>query len=163
MRRWILLALAACLVALVFAASEAGAGTDHALWTNCNPDVQTAITDTHVNRRGQTICWEFDDTVTDSSSFLVTSETALICLDPDIAAAGAATAEVMPRRCHIGYKPVSNPTYQCEAILDASLDGTAGASGTQNMCRRVGPGVYYLDVTSANTGDKAAVVSIIGE
>lgn len=128
-------------------------------FSNCRG---TAIPPPTMRKRGEQACYEFDD-ATDSGGFVVISPSALLCLDPDVAAAGTSTAEVMIRRCHIGFKPAADPTHQCEGILDASLDGTAGASATQDMCLRVGPGSYYFDVTSADTNGKDAVMTMTAE
>jgi hypothetical protein len=128
-------------------------------FSNCR---SKAISPPNMNKAGLIACYEFDD-ATDSGQFTVVTPTALICLDPDIAATGTSTAEVMIYQCPTGAKPAANPTYGCHAILDASLDGTEGGSTNQNACVRVGPGAYYIDVTSADTNSKDAIVTITGE
>jgi hypothetical protein len=129
-------------------------------FSNCRG---TAIAPPTMRKAGEQACYEYDD-ATDSGGFIVVTPTALLCLDPDIAAAGTATATVIPRRCHIGYKPSSNPTFQCEATVDGTgLDGTPGAEGTQNMCVRVSTGAYYFDVAAGGTGGKDAVMTITAE
>jgi hypothetical protein len=126
-------------------------------WTNCRggtPENQEVKAGVH-------LCWEFDGD-DDSGAFSVRSETALICFDPDITTEGVATGAVMPRRCHRGSKPTSNPQNQCFATLDSSMTGITGSAGTQDACQRVGFGTYYIDVTTSPAGDDA-VFSIVGE
>jgi len=141
-------------VLVVIASLKAGAtGT----WTDCGG---TTLTNYYIDSAAVK-CWEFD-AADDSPGIFINVPSVLICLDSNTASASIGDARAMIRRCHIGTKPAANPEYQCPAIMDVALDGTAGASGTQNMCERVGVGVYYIDVT-VSAGGQSALVSFQGE
>ena len=132
-------------------------------WGACGAvSVATAVT-TGANQNiasGQSKCFYFNGTE-DSDVFHVLAPTALICLDPDVATEGNdGVAEVMPRFCHTGVTTAS--VNRCLAILDVSLDGTTGADLTQNACKRVARGSYYIENTAGASTDEA-VVSIQGE
>jgi hypothetical protein len=109
--------------------------------------------------RGGASCFYFnaDD---NSPIFRVVADTALICLNPNLATDGSATGEVMIRKCLPGVTTYS--ANHCMSMLDASLDGTAGASATQNSCLRVSRGKYIV-VNTTSTGGHEAQVSIEGE
>jgi hypothetical protein len=109
--------------------------------------------------REESECFYFNSTE-DSRVFRVTADTALICLDPDVASEGAANAEVMVRYCHAG--ATTADVNVCIEVLDAALDGTVGASVTQNACVRVTGGSYYIE-NSVDAAADEAVVSIQGE
>lgn len=98
----------------------------------------------------------------------VTAQSALICFDPDILQAVTTTARVIPHRCPQGViADTSNPARSCQsqggANGAASLDGTEGASTTQNSCLRVGPGTYYFEISAAAEAGDTAQISIEGE
>jgi hypothetical protein len=108
---------------------------------------------------GEAECFYFN-AAENSAIFRVEAVTAVITLNPNVAGAGADNAEVMIRKCMPGVSVYD--ANRCHAILDASLDGTVGASGTQNMSIRVGRGRYVIvNTTSANTQE--ARVSVEGE
>jgi hypothetical protein len=140
-----------------------GAAWGAAAWSkDCSAASVAASSTTGADRRiaaGELECYRFNDD-TDSAVFIVLAPTALICLDPDVTTEGAATAEVMIRRCHAEATTVSVNT--CFATLDSSLTGATGGSATQDACERYGPGVYYIEVTTSAGGNEA-LVSIKGE
>jgi hypothetical protein len=146
------LLILAALLGLLFAAEAWAAAFG---FSNCRT---VSITPPTINKAGLVACYEFDDD-TDSGRFTVVTPSALVCLDPDITTEGPATAEVMIRRCHSGAAISLN---ECFAILDASLTGATGGPATQNSCARVGPGAYYIEITTSAGGDDA-IVSITGE
>ena len=146
------------LLLLLPSASEAAEA-----WGACGAvSVATAVT-TGANQNiaaGESKCFYFNGTE-DSDVFHVLAPTALICLDPDVATEGAdGVAEVMIRLCHTG--ATTCDVNRCKETLDVPLDGTDGADGTQNSCKRRPRGSYCIEnTTSANTDE--AVVSIQGE
>ena len=132
-------------------------------WGACGAvSVATAVT-TGANQNiaaGQSKCFYFNGTE-DSDVFVILSSTALICFDPDVATEGNdGAAEIMIRYCHTGVTTAS--VNRCKETLDAPLDGTDGAAGTQNACARYGRGSYYIENTTGASTDEA-VVSIQGE
>ncbi|KKM02708.1 hypothetical protein LCGC14_1781690 [marine sediment metagenome] len=107
-------------------------------------------------------CWNIVDADSDndeSPAFTITSPTALICLDSDTTATANGASRVQVRRCSTGTKPSTNPSFSCFTLLTTVLDGTEGSPAVQNACLRVGPGVYYLVLTTdpAGAGDPATV------
>lgn len=116
-------------------------------------------------------CYRFVDSDSTSTSdiIIVQAESALVCFDPDNTDALTDTARVTVHRCVTG---VGGGTGSVNTCVDtggfddnATLDGTEGPDRTQNACKRVGPGAYFIRVTAACT--KAASnyceVSIKGE
>ncbi len=127
-------------------------------FTNCSGDP----TSRRVVGRHQRICYELAATEsTDSGAFVVRSESALICLDSHTGSEANGAARIHPRKCLGGVLPAANPEFECITILDNPLDGTQGAAATQNACIRVGPGVYFLDVTVPVGGAPEAALVLI--
>lgn len=157
MKFW--LTFATTLFLMSAGAPARGAG----VWTTCPlADLTAGTTITNFQIQTKSVkCWEYngDD---DTPAVSVTAVSALICLNPDLATEGAATANMMIRRCDYGRKPSSNPERSCGTVLDLALTGLGGAAGTQNSCIRVGPGVYYGEST-VGSGGESAVLSFTGE
>lgn len=109
--------------------------------------------------KGERECFYFNADE-DSDVFHVMADTALICLDSNVADEGASGAAVMIRRCNTGATTYDANT--CIEILDSALTGLVGAAGTQNACIRVSRG-SYVSVNDTTAGTEEAVVSIEGE
>ena len=102
-------------------------------------------------------CFRFTsaDTVPSASTTIsVGAGSALWCFDPDNTDAVADTSRVIVHYC-----PSDNAAggtgsaNTCIALGgangNASLDGTEGASTTQNACIRTGPGIFYIEISAA--------------
>ena len=137
-------------------------------WCNsCADDCVAPNIVTSVGARGSGVphfaCFNFDTEgvgpPADSNPIDVTKgSSALFCLNPSNDQDGPDVSTVWIRRC-LGL--VTATDNNCPRILDAVLDGTVGASGTQNSCVRVGSGRYYVEVI-ATSGDQP-YVSLEGE
>ena len=98
------------------------------------------------------------------------SESALITFDPqlDATVAAATTALTVPRMCPQG-QPLTpaNPEFSCISLGgangNASLSGVEGAASAQNASIRVGPGVYYFQITGACLAGDTCQISVKGE
>lgn len=103
----------------------------------------------------------------DSDEIEVRSSSAVFCLDSDKGATAIGAMRGVPRKCIGGSKPGSNPENECISVGGANgnsvLDGTEGPASTQNACTRVGPGVYYYDVTVACGAASGCLVMVQGE
>lgn len=98
----------------------------------------------------------------------VTAQSALICFDPDILQAVTTTARVIPHYCPQGViADPSNPARSCPSLGGAngaaSLDGTEGTATSQNSCLRVGPGLYYFEISVAAESGDTAQITVKGE
>lgn len=154
LRTLFLLALAFLLVPGV-----AGAAS---IWAKCGAvSVATADSDgadRHIYS-GQVECFYFN-AAEDSAVFVIATKEALVCLDPNVASAGADNAEVYFRYCP-GYVSAYDANL-CIRTSDDPLDGTQGSSGTQNACQRLGRGQYVIE-NSTSAGTQEAFVSVQGE
>lgn len=141
---------------LVAGMASAGEGT----WYRCGSTKKAKST----IGPGVASCYGIDNTDSDSKSktFYVV-DTALICLDPDTATDGADAAEVMILRCPAGLGDNAPSDELCIDILDAPLDGTAGAAATQNACVRVARGSFWIEVTTVPAASDTTVISVEGE
>jgi hypothetical protein len=161
-RTLLLVALFALLAAPAWAACPTSG--DAACFTNCRG---AATTNTNIDNSKSRVCYVFDSTASaatdDSELFSVKSRSALICLNPDTASAGADVTQIKVRKCHGGTKPTSNPENECIDLNGSAMDGTEGAAVTQNACLRVAAGSYYIDITTAPAAADNAVVSVQGE
>lgn len=159
MRR-LLTFLAAILLAALLMAPAAGAAS---AWGICGSvqvaDVVTDFTDKKIKSKGETECFYFN-TTENSSLFTVTTESAVIMLYPDMGGDANADAAIDIVRCVDNTETYSANV--CKTILDAALDGTGGAAGTQLASARVGPGTYAIR-NSVDAGGDEAVVEITGE
>ncbi len=153
MKSLILTALVAFL-ALPLAASATKVWTDCAGGTSGNLITVTAY---------QRLCLDFDQTDSgDSRIFIVGTNTALVCFDPDKAAEGIATGKVNIRYCPSGAQPAANPELECIALSTVPITGIEGDAAVQDACIRVGPGTYYVEITTQTSSENARV-SIQGE
>lgn len=153
--RTITLLGAALLALLVAAAAGAGEGS----WVECG----TTKTGEKTINPGENSCYEIDATDNNSMSKAFNVEIAAkVCLDPDTATDGADAAEVMILYCPPGFGGTPSDEV-CFDILDAPLTGATGAADTQNVCKRVGPGAWWIEVTTAPAAGDNAVISVQGE
>lgn len=135
-------------------------------FTNCNLAV---LTRTPTIGPGNRACYEFanSDGATESRIIQFTAVSTLVTFDPDTAAAGvpASAAVVDFMHCPTGTKATTgaNTCEPVRALSGTGLTGLAGTSATQNRSIRVGPGYYYVDVTTLAPAGDAAVVVFQGE
>ena len=107
---------------------------------------------------GETLCFPFNSSVGGAATQLFTVRyTALACLEPDTGGSET-TAKAEVQRCVPGTAGTAN---SCQKVTDAALDGSGGASGTQNRCVRLGWGDYRVVLTAPSSG--AAVFWLEGE
>jgi hypothetical protein len=94
-------------------------------------------------------CWNFEtEGASDSDVIRVSSLWALFCLNPSDDAEGPVVggATVWIRRCA---GEVTANDFNCPRVHDAVLDGTQGGPDTQNACKRVPQGRYYIEAATA--------------
>lgn len=135
-------------------------------FTNCNLAV---LTRTPTIGPGNRACYEFanSDGATESGMFQVTAISMLVTFDPDTDASGvpASAAVIDLMHCPACDKAATGAN-TCEpnrALAGTGLTGLAGTSDTQNRSVRVGPGCYYIDVTTEAPAGDDALVSLQGE
>ena len=130
------------------------------VWTDCNGGTSgNLITVTAY----QLLCLDFDENDSgDSRIFRVGANTALVCFDPDIATEGVKDGKVNIRYCPNGKQPAASPELECIALSTIPITGIEGSAGIQDACIRVGPGTYYVEITT-QTGSEDARVTIQGE
>jgi hypothetical protein len=96
-------------------------------------------------------------TIDPSATLQVRADSVLFTLLPDTVSTGT-VATAMVRKC-----PCDNTLDQddetCLNILDAALDGTAGAPGTQNASVRAGPGCYNVVTVAGGVGDHPVLLA----
>ncbi len=148
MKRFALLIAGAALLALPSVAEAANWQLGCAdTTTPTDPQFRAATDRVKVEADGK-VCYRLANTETvDSGEVAIIAESALICFDSDTGATAISTGVVTPRVCTGNSKPAANPTFTCLSL--GTLTGLEGDASTQNACVRVGPGIYYLDVTTA--------------
>ena len=149
MNRFMLIVVALLLLATPALATNSG-------MTYCGIASYTETTADRVVKGNQCIAWRFDG-AEDSPVITFQGIGGLICFDPHTGDEGVSGAEIDLRYCPSGAKAAADPEFTCFKINDATLDGTTGASATQNSCLRVGPGAYWSDVGTTAGGDDAVV------
>ena len=119
--------------------------------------------------KNELLCWEFlqADSTHQSTKFVIQSESALICHDPDTAAAGVPGdgSQVVVMHCPARVVP-STENVECDfirALAGTSMTGLGGTNTTQNRCVRVARGVYYLDITTTAPATDTSRTAIQGE
>lgn len=156
------------------ATSWAGAWSKTCQFTN-GTLIGTAGTPQNTDKRigaGDIGCYRFvvGDGAHNSTLVHVTAESALITFDPqlDAAVTVATAALVVPHYCAQGEALTpANPERSCVSIggtlANTALDGVEGPSSTQNASIRVGPGVYYFQVSGACLAGDTCQVAVKGE
>tara|TARA_R110002020_G_scaffold68553_10_gene179368 strand:- start:925 stop:1389 length:465 start_codon:yes stop_codon:yes gene_type:complete len=145
-------------VLAVLIASPAGAINE---WLQCGSTTNTA---TGIVRTDNCVEYRIDENVSvaqRTTTFTVATESAVICLDPDIGAVGNAGAcTAMISRClDPGAAASAN---NCTEILTSALDGTPGSSDVQKLCLRVSRGDYMAVLVAPGSGE-IAVLQVRGE
>lgn len=129
-------------------------------WSNCSG----GTTGDGITVKGfEMLCFDFTSTGVDSRIFRVASKTALICFDPALDSAGGDVAQIYIRYCPNGAKPSSSPQNECVKVTSSPMVGAEGGPGTQDACLQVGPGVYFVDITTVPAGGDNARVTIQGQ
>ena len=144
------------LVAVALTASPALANT----WSDCQGNTSGNLV---AVKKWQLLCLDFDENGVDSRIFMVGANTALICFDPALDSEGTDVAQIDLRYCPNGKKPAANPENECFKMTDSPITGVTGSAGTQDACHRVGPGVYFVDITTPPAAGDDARVTIQGE
>jgi hypothetical protein len=131
------------------------------VWTNCSGgSPANGVTVTRYDR----LCLDFAAGDTgDSQIFIVGAKTALLCFDPDINTEGADATKINFRFCPNGIMPAASPENECFKLSNDPITGITGAAGTQDSCERVGPGTYYVEITTTPAANDEARVTIQGE
>jgi len=136
-------------VAVLFAAPAFAANE----WTQCNSTNTITTTPTASAGTCQEYRW---DANTGATTFRVSGDSALVLFDPNLASGSVpgTPAEIMVQTCLQGY-PVSDLV--CGDMLDATLNGTEGAPGTQRFALRVPRGLYRIVLSVAPTSVTASI------
>lgn len=114
-------------------------------------------------------CYRYISTDTGDYGYVtVSSESALLCFDPDLFDTATSAARLIPHFCPQG-GPVdtANPLQSCIAMGGASantnLDGTEGPPASQNACMTIGTGVYIFETSVDCAGGDTCQISIQGQ
>ncbi len=131
----------------------------------CPVTQTTGIVGSQHIKINEAACYTFDnaDGTTESDGFTVSTDSAFVTFDSDTNAAGAQGGVITLRHCPANVKPAApvTPANQCPSF--GTFDGTEGSSAVQNQSERVGPGVYYFDITTVCTAGDHCRAVIRGE
>lgn len=145
------------LLCLMWAASaQAGIGD----WTYCGGG---ASTNSSVgNKECIQRTWDYDHA--EGFSIRVMADTALITFQPDKDGTNTGI-NVRLKKCLAGYVPTNDAgsAESCTNLTDSAWNGSGGSASNQRFAERVGPGLYWIEITATGALGDAPFIQVQGD